>query len=58
MKIHRPEEELPEGELLKFEATFPGAPKQADCAEELSEIENVVQRACFLTQSDSTKRAA
>ena len=58
MKIHRPDEELPDGELLKFEAPFPGAPKQTDCAEELSEIENVVQRAFLLTRSDSTKRAA
>ena len=44
--------------FLATSLRFPGAPMQADSAEELSEIENVVQRAFFLTRSDSTKRAA
>ena len=58
MKIYRPEEEMIERELLKFQAPFPGAPKQADGAEELSEIENVVQQAFLLTRRDSMKKAA
>ena len=58
MKIHRPDEEMIERQLLRFEAPSAGACKPAECAEELSEIENVVQRAFLLTRPDSTKRAA
>lgn len=57
MKIYDPEEMI-EKKPLRFKATFPKAPKPADCAEELSEIDNVVQRAFLLTRCDSMKKAA
>ena len=57
MKIYRPEEESEETPQ-RFTATFRNAPKPADCAEELSEIDNVVQRAFLLTRCDSMKKAA
>jgi hypothetical protein len=57
MKIYRPEEMIEE-KPLRIKATFPSAPQPADCAEELSEIDNVVQRAFFLTRYDSMKKAA
>jgi hypothetical protein len=58
MKIYRPKEEMTEEKPRRLKATFPNAPKPADGAEELSEIENVVQRAFFLTRCDSMKKAA
>ena len=57
MKIYRPEEMIEE-KPLRIKATFPKAPKPAAGAEDLSEIDNVVQRAFLLTRSDSMKKAA
>ena len=58
MKIYRPEEDMIEEKPLRFNAAFPKASKPADCAEELSEIDNVVQQAFLLTRRDSMKKAA